>query len=368
MAGGPWGGSEELWTRTAVLLAKQRVSVAASVHGWPRLDRRIAELPRAGVELRPRPVKPSLISRAQRFLSGESHITFDYRSFRNTSPSLVVISNGSVFPPVELLEMCIARGWPFVTVAHSNSSGYWPSDEMAARLRKALSMARRCFFVSEPNRALAGRQLGYDFENSEIVYNPVLIEADSSFSWPPDATEQEVRMACVGTLYPTEKGQDILLDVLANPCWAQRNWCLTFYGSGPNRHVLDRLVERLGLRERVLFGGYVAVEKIWRENHVLVMPSRYEGMPLTIVEAMLCGRPVVATDVGGNSQVVKDGVTGFLAEAAAVGPFSRALERMWGQRDRLREIGKVAAATIRDFFPKDTVETFANKLKTLSDL
>jgi glycosyltransferase involved in cell wall biosynthesis len=370
MASDPFGGSEELWTRTAALLAKQGMLVAASVHGWPQLDRRIRELAQAGVDLRPRPVKPSLIGRARRYMSGKAQMTFDIeQSFGNTSPSLVVISNGSVTSvEIELLEMCIARGWPFAILAHSNFSGWWPSDEMAVRYRKALPSARRFFFVSEANRSLAMKQFGYEIDNGEIVRNPVTIDVNSSIPWPTVAVEQELRMACVGNLFPTEKGQDILLEVLADPCWRERNWRLALYGNGRGRNVLERLVERLKLCDRVSFAGHVAGEKIWRENHILVMPSRYEGMPITIVEAMVCGRPIVATNVGGISELVEDGRTGFLAEAAAVECFSKAIERMWAQRDRLQDMGKLAAASIQEFLPHDPVEIFAEKLKAMASL
>jgi glycosyltransferase involved in cell wall biosynthesis len=78
---------------------------------------------------------------------------------------------------------------------------------------------------------------------------------------------------------------------------------------------LKRLSNRLGLSGRVSFAVVSRIEDIWASHQVLVMPSRVEGPPLVIVEAMLCGRPVVATDVAGNSEVVEDGVTGFLANA-----------------------------------------------------
>ena len=73
-----------------------------------------------------------------------------------------------------------------------------------------------------------------------------------------------------------------------------------------------------------------------------------EGMPLALVEAMWCGRPVVTTDVGGVSEVIKDDITGFVAEAAVATvaeSLGGALERMRLQRDRLQEIGKLAAAS-----------------------
>jgi glycosyltransferase involved in cell wall biosynthesis len=262
--------------------------------------------------------------------------------------------------------MCVARGWPFAIVAHGNFS--WPSDELAARYRKALPLARGYFFVSEANRVLAERQLGHSIDNAEIVRNPLTIENDFPMPWPVVTSDHELCMACVGRLDPHTKGQDILLDVLAASNWADRNWRLTFCGNGPNREVLERLVKSLKLQDRVSFAGHVAVEKVWRDNHLLVMPSRSEAMPLAVVEAMLSGRPVVATNVGGIPEIIKDGLTGFLAEAAVAQCFGRALERMWEQRDRLQEMGKLAAADIREFMPHDPVGIFAGKIRDMASL
>jgi glycosyltransferase involved in cell wall biosynthesis len=368
MAGLPWGASEELWTRTAIWLVKQRIPVAASVHGWHQLDPRISNLLRVGVDLRPRPVERSLITRLRQYLSGKAQFVVDIeKSLKGISPSLVVISNGATFPPIELLEMCIERGWRFATIAHTNPPTWWPSDEMAARFRKALPLAERCYFVSEANRTLAEKQLGYDFENAEIVRNPLNVQTASKMSWPSCKIDDELRMACVGRL-SGEKGLDIILDVLAEPQWEERRWRLTLYGSGPLRNVLERLVKRAKLDERVSFAGYVAVEKIWSENHILVMPSRFEGMPLAVIEAMFCGRPVVATNVGGISEVITDNRTGFLADAAVPECFGTSLERMWTQRYRLEDIGKQAEADIRELMPNNPIQIFAEKLKDLTHL
>jgi glycosyltransferase involved in cell wall biosynthesis len=364
----PWGGSEELWTRAAGFLSRKGVSVAASVQGWPQLDRRIVELSRAGVDVRPRPVKPSLIALARRYMLGRAQIVLDIeRSFGDGSPALVVISNAYGTPPTEIAELCVAKRWRFAILTHSSSPDWWPSGEVAAQARQALTLARRCFFISESNRILAEKQLGHDFDNAEIVRNPLIIETDLPFPWPLDPIDHELRMACVARL-SGEKGQDILLEALASPRWMERPWRLTFFGVGPTRDVLERLVARLKLQDRVVFAGHVAIEEIWRENHVLVVPSRLEGGPMTTIEAMFCGRPVVATSVGLNPEVIKDGFTGFLAAYPAVECLSEALERMWMQRDKLQEIGIRAAGSIREFMPDDPVEAFAGKLLSLASL
>lgn len=82
--------------------------------------------------------------------------------------------------------------------------------------------------------------------------------------------------------------------------------------------VMERLAQKLGLSDRITFLGFASVEQILSTNHVhvLVMPSRYEGLPLAMVEAMLCARPVVATDIASHREIIEDDVvTGFLADA-----------------------------------------------------
>ena len=85
------------------------------------------------------------------------------------------------------------------------------------------------------------------------------------------------------------------------------------------------------------------VEKIWAENQALVMPSRFEGLPLAMVEAMLCGRPIVATDIAGHSEIIDDGITGFLARAPTVPALLEALEKLWQRRRaEVEKIGQIA--------------------------
>jgi glycosyltransferase involved in cell wall biosynthesis len=132
------------------------------------------------------------------------------------------------------------------------------------------------------------------------------------------------------------------------------------------RNGLERLAQRLGLADRVVFAGYRAVDEIWASNHVLVMPSRFEGLPLAMVEAMLCGRPVVATDVAGHSEIMEDGVTGFLADAPTPSSMANALERFWARRAEAEEIGIAAAKRIRQLVPSDPVRIFSDKIKEIA--
>jgi glycosyltransferase involved in cell wall biosynthesis len=137
---------------------------------------------------------------------------------------------------------------------------------------------------------------------------------------------------------------------------------------------LKRLAVRLNLlpdpdndssnyTDRVRFAGFTKdIQEVWKQNHVLVMPSRFEGLPLAIVEAMLCGRPVVATDVAGHSEIIEDGTTGFLASAPTIAAVREALERAWQSRSELHRMGQLARVRVRRLVPRDPISIFAQRL------
>ena len=91
------------------------------------------------------------------------------------------------------------------------------------------------------------------------------------------------------------------------------------------------------------FPGYVRdLEVVWREHQLMVLPSRGEGLPLAVLEAMMCGRPIVTTDVGGNREVLEDGVSGFIAAAATPDCFGKTLDFAWGEQPRWCQMGQSA--------------------------
>jgi len=77
---------------------------------------------------------------------------------------------------------------------------------------------------------------------------------------------------------------------------------------------------------------------------------------------MLCGRPVVATDVAGHCEVVEDGVTGFLADAPTGNSISTALQRFWDRRVEAEQMGNAGARRIRQLVPRNPAEVFAEKI------
>jgi glycosyltransferase involved in cell wall biosynthesis len=367
MVGDPWGGSEELWSQTAQNLVVKGFEVSASVHEWKPLHGRVVSLINSGVDVAVRPTRYPVWRSALRraMFRRDTHMTAELRRLIGLKkPSLVILSTGTALPPLALLELCIAKKVPFVTIGTANQEAWWPEDNDARRYRDALPTALRCFFVSKANLQLAEKQIGCMLPNAEVVRCPFNIKFRASPAWPSNE-EGEVLFASVGRLHPSSKGQDILLEAFSAPIWSNRKWRLTLYGEGGMKDTLERLVKRLKLENRVNFTARASIEDIWASNHVLVMPSRYEGLPLVVVQAMLSGRPVIATNVAGHPEVIEDGVVGFLADAPTVSSFTDALERFWQRRSEAEQMGKAAATRIRQLVPPNPTEVFSEKIEKL---
>lgn len=362
-----WGGSEELWSAAAAELAADGHAVAAMKPGLGRTDPRVVRLKGLGarlIDLRRLPLVPDrLVALLVRFswlfeaLVRALRLGFALRAFR---PELVILSQGGNSEGLFYAKRIQRLGVPYVLIVQKVAEMYWPADEQLAELRKVYAGARRCLFVSDHNLRLHEEQLGMKLANAEVVRNPFLVSWDKPAPWPGE--EEGLRLACVGRLYPREKGQDILLKVLARDRWRERPVSLAFFGSGGHLEGLKATAAYLGLTN-VRFAGFTTeVAAIWRDHHALLLPSHCEGLPLALVEAMLSGRVAIVTDVAGHAEIVEDGVTGFLAAAPTVDHVDEALERAWQRRAQWRAIGEAAAGRARDLVPPRPERVLADRI------
>src|SRR6266542_3745013 len=367
-----WGGSEELWSATAAVLASDghRFTVFKSGvdDSAPRI-RRLRELSTRVRDLARFPLMPRRLFTFVRSLS--SNATYAHEILRlligltlSRRPDLVVVSQGGNHDGYPLAEVCRRLRVPYAIVSQKASELYWPADWQQKTIAAVYRSARACFFVSEHNSRLTEEQLGFPPPRAAVVRNPFLVPWEPRTDWPDD--RHGWRLACIGRLHPKEKGQDLLLRVLARRRWRDRPLSVTFYGDGLQRASLERMARNLGLAN-VTFAGFVRdVPAIWSGHHGLILPSRCEGMPIALVEAMLSGRVPIVTDVGGNAEIVDDGATGYLAAAPTEDALDSAMERAWNERHRWRDVGAAAAARIRTLVPREPERCFAEQLIELA--
>jgi glycosyltransferase involved in cell wall biosynthesis len=118
---------------------------------------------------------------------------------------------------------------------------------------------------------------------------------------------------------------------------------LVIVGDGPEKATLRRQVERVGLHDHVFFVGRIDDEQetvdIVRASDLVLLPSYREALPMALIEASACGRPVVATDVGGVREVVSEGVSGTLISPGQIAAISDAVIDLLKDRERRARMG-----------------------------
>jgi len=362
MLGSPWGASEELWSQAAVQLTRDGHEVRALVVYWPHLSERVTELRRNGVSVEP---YPSYHAGKLLHLWDRLSLSYRraYRRLQRFHPDLAVISQGHISGGFDWAKVCREAAIPYSIMVHSNSESWWFREQLDEAVA-AYAGARRVYCVSHHNLDLLRLQLGEPLPNGEVVWNPFNLSTEPAPAWPEEGGG--LQLACVSRLELGHKGQDLLLQALARPAWRSRPVELNLFGTGPDEEVLRRLGTSLQLAN-VHFRGYVAdVRAIWEQNHLLVLPSRYEGVPLSLVEAMWCGRPAVVTDVGRTAELCVDNETGFIAPAATLSLFCNALERAWERRRDWAQMGQAARARAESQIPKDPISRFCGQLTSLA--
>jgi glycosyltransferase involved in cell wall biosynthesis len=257
------------------------------------------------------------------------------------NPDVICLSHGGLFDITYgydlLRQILIASQKPVVTIVQANTDLVFPSDEQRAVQRDYFTRADRLLFVSRDNLEIATRLMAVSLPRAGVIDNPVNLDDTDPVPWKPDA---RMKFATVGRLDSWSKGQDLLFTCLAEPEWKKRNWSLALFGTGRHEGYLRDLVSQLQLQERITFEGQVRdVKKIWAEHHMLVLPSRLEGMPLVILEAMACARPSLVTAIGGAADWIDEGVEGFIADAPTIPLLRSALERAWRSRAEWEAMG-----------------------------
>ena len=145
----PWGGSEELWSQTALKLVARGVSVTASVEGNSPLHDRVIALAQGGIDVQPRARRYPLWKRLWRRVNfrRDSYLVADVQKLIDAKrPSLVVFSDGGPVSPVELLELCVAKRVPFVTIGTGNTEYWWADDELAQRYQGSIGICETLLF------------------------------------------------------------------------------------------------------------------------------------------------------------------------------------------------------------------------------
>lgn len=248
----------------------------------------------------------------------------------------------------------LGGGWP--KVLFTEHGRHYPDQRKLKRVlanRVLLGGGDRVMAVGDFVRDALVQNEGIAWGRIEVVYNGI----DTQAFGRPERSRAAVRaelgidegtgvVVHVARFHPV-KDHGTALRAMARVAEHSSDSVLVLVGDGEERGALEGVVSELGLGERVRFLGVREdVPDLLGASDVFLLTSVSEGVSLTLLEAMSAGLPVVTTAVGGNPEVVEDGVTGLLAGRGDDEGLAGALVRLLGDgalRERMGEAGRARA-------------------------
>jgi glycosyltransferase involved in cell wall biosynthesis len=148
----------------------------------------------------------------------------------------------------------------------------------------------------------------------------------------------EVKKLIMVARFVPQKDHRLLLHALRR---IESAWSLMLVGDGPCRKAIQELAAELGLARQIQFLGERSdIAELLAEADIFLLPSRWEGLPISILEAMRAGLPVIATDVGGVAEAVTDGITGCLVAVQNVEHLRAKLQQLIESPELMSRMGQ----------------------------
>ena len=230
-------------------------------------------------------------------------------------------------------------GTPVVFTAHT-----WSFADGLPRLQRLMSIplerlaaatAGKIITVSEANTTMAVQRSISRKNSITRIWNGV---PDATVRATPGSRHKLVLITTAR--FAPQKDHLLLLEALTK---VEGDWRLLLVGDGPTRPHVEQAVKELGLAHRIEFLGLRNdIAQLMANADVFVLPSKWEGLPLSILEAMRAGLPVIATDTGGVCEAVTDGVTGYLTAPGDAAHLSSRIQQLISSRHLLTTMGWAA--------------------------
>lgn len=211
--------------------------------------------------------------------------------------------------------------------------------------------------VSEAVKKCLVEYAWIDPKRIAVIYNsapeipPEKKETRSSVRKSLGIGDDDFVVGCIGRLIPI-KGQKVLIDAIAQ-CRKDRLRCTcVIVGDGPEMENLRIRARAAGLeKEALLLGTRRDADRLLLAMDAFALPSlKLEGLPLVLTEAASAGLPLLATDIGGNAEIVKDGVNGYLVGVGDPRALAERIEALVKDPEKAKRLGENARTTWRGKF------------------
>lgn len=363
-----WGGSEELWHRTALHAAAKGHKVGCAFYEWQEKEEKISALVKAGCQIYRLPNKgrsrQNLAQRIQHKIS-----KWKAKQVINTLPfqeyDLTIVNLGGFEIYTNTWKDIYRRLNTYALVFHNYSETDSFKPAKAKRLKQWIKRAAGNFFDAGRIKEVLEQKLAIAIPNPDVVMNPITFASPSTPAPYPPLQEPFV-FAMLAEFDTSRKAQDNLVKALASTKWKERPWQLMLYGKGKDGKMLQQLIHDLELTKKVKLMGHVTdVKTALQEAHLVLQMTHRDAMPIAVVEAMAMARPVVVSRVGDMPRWIMEGQNGWVTKDASIEEIDAVMERAWLQKEQWPQAGQQSFVLFKEKFPESPEDRFLQQLSKL---
>jgi len=248
-----------------------------------------------------------------------------------------------------------------VIISNRRDIGFWRKPRQIAAYRFINKRVNQIIVNSKAGKEMVVREENVRNNKIKIMYNGVDLER---FKQPfnSDNSEKEairinlgiknddIVIGSVGNLHPV-KGHKYLIEAVGRLIQEYSNIKLLIIGEGGERENLEESVKRLGIKNNVIFlGSRKDIPQLINILDICVQPSLSEGLSNSILEFMSAGKPIVATSVGGNPELIKHGINGILVKAADSSPLYEGIKDLLSNKGKAAMFGEAGRRIVEEKF------------------
>jgi glycosyltransferase involved in cell wall biosynthesis len=240
-------------------------------------------------------------------------------------------------------------------VASIRDTGDWLTP-MQRRLQKLVCRLADCVLVNAEAIRQNLLEQGYDPSKIVVIRNGITLSKFAGRSRSADLRRElglplSARLVAVFSRLNRFKGVEYFLDAAAVLAGKVADVCFLVVGDGGNKKELEEYACQLGLGQRIVFTGFRGdVPELLSEVAISVLPSLSEGTSNTLLESMAAGVPVIATRVGGNPEVIEDGVSGLLVPPRDSAALAAAMDRLLEDEILALALGQAGMRRVSELF------------------
>lgn len=272
---------------------------------------------------------------------------------RETNPDIIIATQAMMFLCCYIAN--IRFGVPIIAADHTS---------FTRRMGLILDFVRYHLYSKADGLSVLTKKdfniLGAKYPNKQVIYNPI------SFPILEKQTIRKKRVLCVGRLEVWEiKGFDIIIKIWAEIATHYPDWTLEIVGSGDNKSksYLEKIIADAKLSSCKLLGHVNNMKDLYASSEIFALPSRMEGFPMVLMEAMSQGCACVAFEIGGATNEMFEGRDGFIIKDGDIASFKNSLITLMENKSIREEFSINALKSVQRFSVDRFVKSWENLLQ-----